>query len=262
MNAIYVDDEPIALAKFSALCKQISGLEETRVFSRATEALAWSKEHPVDIAFLDVEMPGMNGLELAKALHMEQQNVRIVFVTAYEHYALEAFENDAIDYLLKPYGKAKLERALEKAKLVRDVPAKKVFIQTFGGFDVFVDGALLPIASHKPKELLALLVDRRGGMVSPGVAIACLWEDRASDATTASLYRMTGKRLRELLASAGIGFLLMEDGYRAINPDTFSCDRYALENGDPQAAARFGGDYMPEYAWAEETNARLTMNYT
>ncbi len=262
MNVIYVDDEPIALAKFSALCKQIAGLEEARVFGRADDALAWAKEHPVDLAFLDVEMPGMNGMALAKALHATRRSTRIVFVTAYDHYALEAFETDAVDYLLKPYGKDKLERALEKAKLVRDVPEKKVFIQTFGGFDVFVDGMLLPISSPKPKELLALLVDKRGGMVMPGVAISCLWEDRPSDASTASLYRMTGKRLRELLTAAGIGFLLVDDGYRAVNPDAFTCDRYAMENGDKQAIARFGGDYMPEYAWAEDTNARLTLKYT
>jgi two-component SAPR family response regulator len=122
-----------------------------------------------------------------------------------------------------------------------------------------VDDALFPITSPKPKELLALLVDRAGGTVASGLAITLLWEDKPDDDNTKALYRMTLKRLREILAAGGIDFILSAEGpAKHVRPETFTCDYLRFLSGDREAVAKYNGEYMSEYSWAEETNARLT----
>ncbi|NLI21167.1 MAG: response regulator [Clostridiales bacterium] len=259
MKILYVDDELLAIRKFEAVAANLDAITELHCFSRPEEALAFARSASVDAAFLDIEMPGMRGIDLAEALTVLDANIRIFFVTAYDQYALDAFGVNALGYLLKPYTLEMLARELDKARRMHKKPSKAVYIQTIPSFDVYIDGELYPITSPKPKELLALLVDRNGGTVSSGFAIAQLWEDKPDDEKTKALYRMTLKRLREILAAAGIEFILSAEGSaKFIRPDTFTCDYFQFLQGDAEVSARYNGEYLSEYSWAEETNARLT----
>jgi len=259
MKIIYVDDEPLAIRKFEALAAHLPDIAELHCFDTAANALMFAQQAQIDAAFLDVEMPGMHGLDLASQLHQLDGNIRIIFVTAYDQYALDAFGVNALGYLLKPYTLEALARELDKAQRMRNHPAKAVYVQTMPTFDVYIDGALFPITSPKPKELLALLVDRNGGSLSSGTAIALLWEDKPDDEKTKALYRMTLKRLREILAAEGIAFILNAEGSaKYILPETFTCDYFRFLAGDADTISRYSGEYLSEYSWAEETNARLT----
>ncbi len=259
MKVLYVDDETLAVRKFEAVASTLPQVTELHCFTVPQEALAFAQLSPVDAAFLDIEMPGMRGIDLAKALLTVDPDIRVFFVTAYDRYALDAFGVNALGYLLKPYNAEMLARELDKASRMRARPRKAVYIQTIPSFDVYVDGALLPITSPKPKELLALLVDRAGGTVASGQATALLWEDKPDDEKTKALYRMTLKRLREILAAAGIDFILSAEGSaKFVKPEVFTCDYYRFLQGDAEMTARYNGEYMNEYSWAEETNARLT----
>ena len=259
MKVLYVDDELLAIKKFEAVAAHLDDITELRCCASAADALDYVKSAPVDAAFLDIEMPGMRGIDLAAELAKIDPDIRIFFVTAYDQYALDAFGVDALGYLLKPYTVEMLARELEKARRMHGKPKKAVYIQTIPSFDVYVDGQLFPITSPKPKELLALLVDRNGGTVSSGYAISLLWEDKPDDEKTKALYRMTLKRLREILASAGIDFILSAEGSaKFIRPETFSCDYIRFLQGDAETMAKYNGEYLSEYSWAEETNARLT----
>ena len=96
LRAIAVDDEERALDRFERVMK-----EETRVhvvgrFTDASEALEFARRNPLDIAFLDIEMPAMNGLDLAEALNRENPSIEVVFITAFDQYALRAFRAHAI----------------------------------------------------------------------------------------------------------------------------------------------------------------------
>lgn len=258
MKVLYVDDELLAVRKFEAIAATLPDVSELHCFTSPVEALAYVGIAPIDAAFLDIEMPGMRGIDLAAEMLKIDPGMRIFFVTAYDRYALDAFGVNALGYLLKPYNQEMLARELEKAKRMQDIPRRAVYIQTIPSFDVYVDGALFPITSPKPKELLALLVDRAGGSVSSGMAIALLWEDKPDDEKTKALYRMTLKRLRELLAAGGIDFILSAEGSaKHIRPDTFTSDYLRFLDGDAEAIAKYNGEYMTEYSWAEETNARL-----
>ncbi len=259
MKVLYVDDEQLAVRKFEAVAATLPLVSELHCFTAAEGALAYVRTAPVDAAFLDIEMPGMRGIDLAAELLHIDPGMRIFFVTAYDRYALDAFGVNALGYLLKPYNQEMLAHALEKAKRMQDIPRRAVYIQTIPSFDVYVDGALFPITSPKPKELLALLLDRAGGTVSSGLAISLLWEDKPDDEKTKALYRMTLKRLREILAAGGIDFILSADGSaKFIKPDTFTSDYLRFLKGDADTIAAYNGEYMVEYSWAEETNARLT----
>ena len=259
MKVLYVDDEQLAVQKFEVIAKSLPDITELHTFTASQAALDFSKTNPPDAAFLDIEMPGIRGIELATMLLAIDENIRIFFVTAYDQYALDAFGVNAMGYLLKPYNVSMVANELEKAKRMRAVPHRSVYIQTIPTFDVYVDGALFPITSPKPTELLALLVDRNGGSISTGQAISLLWEDKPDDEKTKALYRMTVKRLREILIAGGIDFILSTEGSaKFIKPDTFSSDYFQLLKGDPDVMTRYNGEYMSEYSWAEETNARLT----
>lgn len=259
MEVLYVDDELAAIQKFKAVVAKIPDVTGSATFSSGFQALSYVEGRSVDVAFLDIEMPEINGIELAKKIHEKDLNVKVVFLTAYANYALDAFGVDAIGYLMKPYSLDQVKEQLEKAKRIRPIARKRVFIKTMPHFDVFIDGELLHFKGAKIKELLALLVDRNGGSVTPGQAIACLWEDRPSDEATNSLYRMTYKRLREFLMEAGVDFLLTADNAkRAINAQMYESDYGRFLSGDKEALRTFDGDYMTEYEWAEETALRLS----
>lgn len=200
-------------------------------------------------------MPVMNGIELAKRLKEIDRNIRIVFVTAFDQYALQAFGVEAIGYLLKPYSREDVESELEKASYVRPRPKKKVEIRTMPDLLITVDGNPLQIGHTKQEELLALLVDRGEVGITGGDAIACLWSDRTS---SDSSYRVTMLRLRDKLKEAGIEYIIGTKGKtKFIRTDQVECDLYQMLAGDAKVIAEYSGAYLRRYSWAEERNAQL-----
>lgn len=114
MKCVVVDDEPLALEMMSAYVRKTPYLELAGSFSSSIEALDFLRKNQVDLAFLDIQMPDLNGLELGNFLM--GQPIRLVFVTAYEQYALEGFKVEALDYLLKPVSYSDFMKAAERAR--------------------------------------------------------------------------------------------------------------------------------------------------
>lgn len=112
MNCIIVDDEPLAREAIELLVKDISYLKLTGTFNNATSAAKFMDESPVDLIFLDIQMPGITGIEFAKTV---SKNSLIIFTTAYSEYALDSYEVDAIDYLIKPIVPERFQKAADKA---------------------------------------------------------------------------------------------------------------------------------------------------
>ncbi len=258
MRIICVDDEAPVLENFKSKIKDIRGIESLMLFQSAEKTLEWAEQNPVDVAFLDMEMPRMSGIELAKRLKQIDENIRIIYVTAYEQYAMDAFRVGALGYLLKPYTCDDIKNELEKASLMRSRPQKRVQIQTIPDFVVTVDGVIIHFDRTKPEELLALLVDRADAGLTAGEAIACLWPGRPADENTRTLYRVTFHRLMEELKEAGIEYIIgIEGRKRYIITEQVDCDLYHLLSGDTNALRYYCGEYMKEYSWAESRNAQL-----
>lgn len=257
MNLIYVDDEKPAIDNFRLTTVDFPEINLLNTFQIGEEALEFVKNNIVDVAFLDMEMPGIHGLELAKKLKQAEPTIRIVFVTAYSQYALDAWGVDASGYLLKPYTAQDIHKELAKC-LYRPLPSHKIVIQTIPNFLITVNDKPLRISSAKEKELLALFVDRGDRGFTAGEGIACLWPDRMNDSGTQSLLRMTYKRLRATLETAGISNIIStKDNRRYLKTEAVDCDLYRILGGDKQAAAKYCGAYLQEYEWAEERNAQL-----
>lgn len=112
IRCLIVDDEPLALDVLNSYIQRIEGLELIGRCENALQAFALMQEQTVDLLFLDIQMPKLDGIEFLKTL---QQKPKIIFTTAYRDYAIEAFEMDAVDYLLKPIPFSRFLKALSKA---------------------------------------------------------------------------------------------------------------------------------------------------
>lgn len=129
-----------------------------------------------------------------------------------------------------------------------------IYIRTFGFFEVFVHGEALLIQNAKAKELLALLVDRRGAYVSQGDIIACLWENEPANKATLARLRKTAMLLRNALKEHGIEELLeSRNGLRRINTKMVQCDLYQYLSHKPEYQHLYRGAYMANYSWGEWT---------
>ena len=257
MRVIYVDDEKPAIDNFRLTTANFSEIRTLHTFQSGKEALDFAKENPVDVAFLDMEMPEIHGLELARKLKQHDPRIRVIFVTAFSQFALDAWGVDATGYLLKPYTAAEIRKELRKCTY-QALPSHRVVIETIPTLSVAVDGVPLFISGAKPREMFALLVDRGKHGVTVGEGIACIWPDRAADLSTQSLYRMTCKRLADALENAGVGDILAtSENRRYLKMEQVDCDLYRILAGDKQAARKYSGEYLREYDWAEERNGQL-----
>lgn len=260
MRAICVDDERALMERTVSLLRELPGMEEVAGFTRPREALEWATEHPVDLALLDVEMPGMTGIELAAVFKRRQPDAAVVFLTAYPKYAVDAFAVRASGYLLKPVTPEALAADVAHALSGRRKPLEgHVVVRTFGAFDVLADGRMVEFKRAKSEEILAFLVDRQGGTATRAEVFAALWEDRAYDRGMQKHLDNCVRALRNTLREYGIEEILETTrGTLRVNPDTFVCDLYRFLEGDRDAVQAYRGEYMSAYSWANMTESLLT----
>lgn len=149
-------------------------------------------------------------------------------------------------------------RALPRAREATG-QAPRVSIRTFGYFEVFVDGEPIPFGSGKAKELLALLVDRRGGFVTSDDAIAALWEHEPVSERSRTRYRKAALHLKNTLVAYGAeGIIESVRGKRRIVPERVRCDLFSYLDREPGSEGLFRGSYLSNYSWAEVTLSELS----
>ncbi len=112
IKAIAIDDEPLALEILEGFCSDVGFLKLERTFTQTAEAKRYVENYPVDLIFLDVQMPSISGIDFYKGL---EQNTMVIFTTAHSQYALDGFNLSAVDYLLKPYSHERFMLAVNKA---------------------------------------------------------------------------------------------------------------------------------------------------
>lgn len=122
LTAIAIDDEPVALDVIKALAAKISFIQVQACFTNAFEALAYLQQNKVGLIFLDIKMPDITGIELLKAIPNPPM---VIFTTAYSEHAVQSFELDAVDYLLKPFSQARFLKACTKAYELYTLKAKE-----------------------------------------------------------------------------------------------------------------------------------------
>ena len=113
MTAIALDDEFPALDVIQAFCSRVDGIELVKTFTRTAEARLYLESHPVDLVFLDINMPRESGLDFARSVPPQ---TLVIFTTAYSEFAAESYEVEAVDYLLKPFTPERFTKAVQRAR--------------------------------------------------------------------------------------------------------------------------------------------------
>jgi len=242
-----IDDEKAVLHYTEKALKTCFPEDEIVTFADSDDFLAAFAQKPADIVFMDIEMPGVTGIEMAKQLNEIKPNLNIIFVTGYDQYALDAFDVYASDYMKKPCTPEKIQKSMTRLRYPIAAP-KDLFVRTFGNFDVFYKGDPISFRSELEKEMLAYLVDREGAHVSRQEMAGILFEDDYSRSKQVHLTKIA-TRLSEILDKVGIKDFFFNDNGYYVDLSVCDCDLMEWKKGNEEY--RFTGEYMEQYSFAE-----------
>lgn len=258
IETIIVDGDRQAAKRLEKKCGQMVELHLAGNFEDPKEALDYALHHQVEFALLEADFEQISGIELAMKLREINPDIIIIFVSGNSAGVLEALRIKADYYVLKPYTEEDIEDALYRAKLLSERLHKRMFIRTFGRFDVFIDGKLVMFPNAKSKELLALCVEHMGGEVRMEEAVDKLWPDRNYDDKVKALYRKAVIGIRSVLEEYGMPeAFCSRRGTCCLVTEEVSCDFYIYLHDSGNKKFVYMNEYMFEYSWAEETNAWL-----
>ena len=253
MKIIAVDDEKIALQGLLSAIQQAAPNAEIYGFRQTGAAIAHMENDPCDVAFLDIEMKGMNGVEVAEKLKAIHPDINIIFATGFGTYRDVAFDLHASGYLIKPITEESVKRELDNLRRPVSTP-KRLQIRTFGNFEVLYNNTPLKFQYQKTKEMLAYLVDRKGAMCSTGELMAVLFDDDEHNA----YYQRLRSDLRTVFSGIGCESLIIQQkGLLGLAVSEVDCDYYDYLNGKLALDKCYHGEYMMQYSFAEVTNAEL-----
>lgn len=265
MYTLTVDDRQLVVTMVQKILGRLDPDGIHLGTTHPSEALKLAEENPLDAAFLDVEMPGMNGVELAQQLQKRYPLLNVIFITGYREYMPSAFQLYASDYILKPVTEAAVAKAISHLRYRREeLHTSRVSARCFGSFEVYCDGKPISFARSRTKELLAYLIDRRGALCTFDMIYGNLWPDEAVTNSMKSQLRTMVADLRKTLEELGVGDVLIHQERVGLSVDTdrINCDYYQFLKGNPVAIHQFRGDYMRQYAFAEETRVGLQRHFT
>lgn len=247
MKVLLVDDEELQLIRLESAVKKVLPKEsECLCFLNPVLALEEAGKKQIDIAFLDIEMPVIDGIGLAKKLKEINPQINIIFVTAYEDYALKAYNIHASGYVTKPVNEDKIRKEIENLRYPIEINSEKtVQVKCFGNFEVFSRGVPVKFKYSKSKELFAYLIDREGAAVSINELNAVLWEEDHK-----SYLRNLISDVQSTLSVVGAkGVFIKRRNECFVDTDKVECDAYEYKKGNPDAVRMYRGEYMMQYSW-------------
>ena len=259
MNIIAVDDEKLALESLLSSILKAAPTDTVNGFRNAEQALSFVWDNPCDVAFLDIELRDMNGVDLARKISAIHPQVNIIFTTGYSDYTGQAFELHASGYIMKPVTPDKVQKEMEVLRYaVEQKEEKRLKVRTFGNFEVFKDNQPLEFRYTKTKELLAYLVDRAGSLCSNNEIICTLWDDELDVSSHISYMKNVRGDLIKALGDVGAeDIIVRQRGKLGVRMDRLDCDLYAFMQGDPEAMKMYHGEYMNQYSWGEYEKGKL-----
>lgn len=279
IRAIVVDDERPSADKMAKLLGDSGVVDIKGKFSNPLEALEYVKKEKIDTAFLDIEMPGMDGFQLSNHILDLQGWTAVVFVTAYSEYAVEAFRVNALDYLLKPVDKKRLNETLDRIVQEKNINLNqsRMQVRCFGKFKVFAGSGEVKFRTSKAEELLAYLIDGRGAEISRDEIIDRLWPDYDGDRAVAH-FNTTLYNVRKALQQNGIQASIKHSrGCYRLDAASIECDYHRFLSSTSvsrvinditivdyeEAAALYTGDYLGgnQFQWSERSRMMLKEKY-
>ncbi len=245
-----------------AVGQMVAGLAqeaELLSFENGLPALAAAREKEIDVAVLETELPELTGLDLGQYLQELYPLVNLIYLSESTERSYEALRQHASGYLLSPPTEELMRRELEDLRHpAAQKKQKRVFAQTFGNFELFVDGKPVAFKYSRTKELVAVLINNRGAQTTNGEIIACLWEDDGDPDKKASYLSNLRQDLQNTFTRLRLnGVILKQRGSLAIAADRIECDLYDWLENKGNSKYHYLGDYMNQYSWPEYMHAEL-----
>lgn len=246
MKILLVDDEELQLLRLENAAKKVLPDATFCVYTNPLKIIS-DDVFDYDIAFLDIEMPVMNGIQLAKKLKSKNPLIKIIFVTAYDNYALEAYKLHASGYITKPVNEEKIKEEInELNKTIELNNTRKLQVKCFGNFEVFYKGEPLKFTYQKSKELFAYLIDREGSAININELNAVLWEEDHKS----YLRNLVSDIQHTLRAIDCSDVFIKKHNACYIDVNKVDCDAYEYKKDNPNAIRMYRGEYMIQYSWA------------
>ncbi|HHV11711.1 MAG TPA: response regulator [Clostridiales bacterium] len=285
-NAIIVDDEKPALDILRPLLEKTGQICVVGAFQRGADALAKIQSLKPDVVFLDIEMPDMSGLDLAEKIIDTGSDIEIVFVTAYDKYAFEAFRVNAIDYILKPFSSDDIARAIARLKKVKplpavsQIPADKGRIYCFGRLAVYGAGCREAVKwrTSKAEELFAFMLQNLNSKVAKWKITQVLWPEYETERQLNTYLYTTIYKVKKTLSSADIkfDFTVINGSYKMELPDVYIdvVEFEAITDAEitlpaasvesyKKALSLYKGNYLEEneYHWSQSKAEEYSKRY-
>ena len=259
MTIMVVDHSAKALAQTAEIVKALRPEDTLLRFESSVDALAEARKQEIDVAFIEVDMPELHGLDLGRYLVELHPMVNLIFLSRKYSHAYDALMLHASGYLMKPASEADVRRELEDLRHPESQKhQKRVFAQTFGNFELFVDGKPVQFKYSRTKEIVALLVNNRGAQTTNGEIIAALWEDDGDPEKKASYLSNLRQDLQNTMNRLRLTDIIVKQrGSMGIAADRIECDLYDWLANKQKSKYHYLGDYMNQYSWAEYVHAEL-----
>ncbi|MEC0240657.1 response regulator [Paenibacillus dokdonensis] len=284
MKVMLVDDERLALVRLEKMLGEFHDCHVIGSFSKSELAIHHIGEAKPDAVFLDIHMPGLNGLRATERIHSVSPHTKIIYVTAYDEYAVEAFELDATDYLKKPLRRERLSRTIQRLReriaphILESPKEKELLYHCLGAMQILKPNGELEFLkwrTTKAKELFAYLLHHRGKVISKNALLELFWPEMDERQGLANL-QTSINRIRSIWKSTvGEGYISIrysqygyvleskqlridaeewEQELRRLNPVSIE---HAPEH--QRLLDRYRANFYDEdnYAWAESERQRL-----
>ena len=249
MKCLIADDEPLILKDIKRTVLKVLG-EDTLVFEagNSDEVMDILGKYSIPIVFLDIEMPVINGLELAEKIREIRPRTNIIFVTGYEKYALDVLEMYVSGFIMKPVNEKSMNKALQNLRF----PVPRLTVRCFGHFEVLYDGKPVDFKRSQSKEVFAYLVDKGGAFVSEDELRFILWSESEDTEKKRRYVRNIISDIRTAFKVLDVEDVIINNnksGY-AVNPGKISCDLYDLQAGRIDRDNIDTERYMEQYTWS------------
>lgn len=254
MRILCVDDEPLMLIMLEQAVKEAAPEDEIHAFRYQEDLLEDAKKNGCDVAFLDIHMRGMNGVELAKELKAVNPKMNIIFVTGFSEYTGDAMKLHASGYIMKPVTAEEVKKELSDLRFPIVPKSDAVLrVQCFGNFDVFLpNGEHVRFERSRSKEMFAYLVHRHGSSCTIREIAAALFEDEPYDKKQLNyMQQLTHAMMKSLRAVGAENVIVKDFNALAVNPDLLDCDYYRFQELDAGAVNSYQNEYMSQYYWAD-----------
>ena len=259
MKTLIVDDNVMILKSMRKIMNRIDPDGICLTADSAPAAMECVSHMTPDVAFLDIEMPGGNGLDIAAHLRTAMPHTNVVIITGHSEYAMQALNLYVSGYLLKPITEEQVRTALNNLRHpIAKGDRPQLHVKCFGDFEVWCGGEPVRFGRSKAKMLFAFLIDRNGALSDSFQILSALWPEEEDNSSFRNQLRVFLSDLQTTLTKLGLGSVLIRThGQVGVNKDMVECDYYNYLRGDPEAVKQFHGEYMNQYSFGEPTLAAL-----